>query len=90
MSTQDKPAYHADEAKVQTHDKTNNLLGKAYDTAAEAKDKTAKTAQAAKDHVVEGKDNVGSYLQHAGDKIKSAAQGTTEAVKNILGLGEQK
>ncbi|KAI0522882.1 hypothetical protein KFK09_005269 [Dendrobium nobile] len=90
MSTGDKAAFHAGEAKGQTQEKTDNLLGKASNAASGAKDKTAETAQAAKDHAVEGKDNAGGFLQQATETVKNAAQGTTEAVKNTLGIGEKK
>ncbi|XP_028547536.1 late embryogenesis abundant protein 1 [Dendrobium catenatum] len=89
MSTGDKAAFHAGEAKGQTQEKTDNLFGKASNAASGAKDKTAETAQAAKDHAVEGKDNAGGFLQQTGEKVKNAAQGTTDAVKNTLGIGEE-
>ncbi|KAL0924262.1 hypothetical protein M5K25_005078 [Dendrobium thyrsiflorum] len=89
MSTEDKAAFHAGEAKGQTQEKTDNLFGKSSNAASGAKDKTAETAQAAKDHAVEGKDKTGGFLQQTGEKVKNAAQGTTDAVKNTLGIGEE-
>ncbi|KAJ4771734.1 hypothetical protein LUZ62_064712 [Rhynchospora pubera] len=70
-----------------------------------AKDKTAEATQAAKERAQEGTDKTGSYigekteaakqktggiLQQAGEQVKNVAVGAKEAVKNTLGMGENK